>query len=380
MVTPRPARAKRADPAADLLVWYDRHRRVLPWRARPGEQADPYAVWLSEIMLQQTTVQAVKAYYERFLARWPKVEDLARAPIEDVMKEWAGLGYYSRARNLHACAQKVAAEHGGRFPSDEAGLRALPGIGPYTAAAIAAIAFDQRAVVVDGNVERVVTRLFEIAEPLPQAKPAIRAKADALTPDARAGDFAQAMMDLGATICTPRKPACALCPLSAGCGARAQGTQETYPRKGAKTPRPTRAGALFYARRADGKALVRTRPPKGLLGGMDEFPGTEWRADFNPAAPEVPTLAPLPAEWRRLPGAVEHVFTHFALTLTVFTADLPARARAPDGARWVDEAALEGEALPSVMRKALAHVLDHVRKAPERKSAAGREKVDRRAG
>ncbi|MFZ9501323.1 MAG: A/G-specific adenine glycosylase [Beijerinckiaceae bacterium] len=354
MVTSRTRRAKSADPAADLLVWYDRSRRVLPWRAPPGAQADPYAVWLSEIMLQQTTVQAVKAYYERFLARWPTVEALAAAASEDVMKEWAGLGYYSRARNLHACARKVAEDFAGRFPDTEDGLRALPGIGPYTAAAIAAIAFGRRAVVVDGNVERVVTRLHEIPEPLPQAKPIIRARADALTPQARAGDFAQAMMDLGATICTPRKPACALCPLTAHCAARRSGLQEAFPVKAAKAQRPRRAGAVFYARRADGKALVRTRPPKGLLGGMDEFPGCEWRADFD--VETAAALAPAPGRWRRLPGAVEHVFTHFALTLTVFAADLPAKARAPAGCRWVDEAALEDEALPSLMRKALAHV------------------------
>ena len=365
-------RARRAEPAAALLAWYDRHRRVLPWRAPPGARADPYAVWLSEIMLQQTTVQAVKAYYERFLARWPRVEALAEAPVEAVMKEWAGLGYYSRARNLHACARKVAAEFGGRFPQDEAGLRALPGVGPYTAAAIAAIAFDRRAVVVDGNVERVVARLHEIPTPLPQAKPAIRAQADALTPAARAGDFAQAMMDLGATICTPRKPACALCPLAEGCGARAHGTQELFPVKAAKAARPRRAGALFHARRADGKTLLRTRPPKGLLGGMDEFPGTPWSADFDPGAEATLALAPLPGAWRRLPGAVEHVFTHFALTLTIFVADLPARARAPAGCRWVAEAALDGEALPSVMRKALAHVRAqpaHVRAQPAKGGA-----------
>jgi len=293
MLDRAPRREKQNDAAALLLAWYDRSRRRLPWRAEPGERADPYAVWLSEIMLQQTTVQAVKPYYQRFLALWPKVGDLAAAPVEDVMKEWAGLGYYSRARNLHACAKTVAGELGGVFPSDEAGLRALPGIGPYTAAAIAAIAFGKRAVVVDGNVERVVARLNSIAEPMPGAKPLIRARMDAITPDRRAGDFAQAMMDLGATICTPKKPACAICPLTELCSARAAGDPDRYPVRGAKAERPRRFGAIFYVRRADGCVLVRTRPPKGLLGGMSEFPGSTWSADFD--ARSARDLAPLAA-------------------------------------------------------------------------------------
>ncbi len=338
--------------AATLLAWYDRSRRRLPWRAEPGATADPYAVWLSEIMLQQTTVQAVKPYFARFLTLWPTVNDLAAAPIEAVMKEWAGLGYYSRARNLHACAQTVAQRLGGCFPDTEAGLRELPGVGPYTAAAIAAIAFGKRAVVVDGNVERVVTRLFSIAEAMPGAKPLIRARADDLTPDMRAGDFAQAMMDLGATICTPRKPACAICPLTDGCSARANGDAERFPVKAPKAERPTRAGAIFYARRADGCVLVRTRPPKGLLGGMSEFPGSPWSADFDVASAR--DHAPFPADWRRLAGSVEHVFTHFALSLTVFTADVPCDAPTPEAGRWTPEDKLEAlEALPTVMRKAL---------------------------
>ncbi len=228
----------------------------------PGAKADPYAVWLSEIMLQQTTVQAVKPYYQRFLALWPTVEDLAAAPVEDVMKEWAGLGYYSRARNLHACAKTVATDLGGAFPSDEAGLRALPGIGPYTAAAIAAIAFGKRAVVVDGNVERVVARLFSIEEAMPAAKPVIRTRTDEITPDERAGDFAQAMMDLGATICTPKKPACAICPLMELCTARANGDAERFPLRAPKTERPRRFGAIFYARRADGHVLCALARPR----------------------------------------------------------------------------------------------------------------------
>ena len=338
--------------ARDLLAWYDRHRRDLPWRAKPGVRPDPYAVWLSEIMLQQTTVPAVKPFYEKFLRLWPRVEDLAAAPIDDVMRAWAGLGYYSRARNLHACAIAIATQHGGRLPAGEEGLRALPGIGPYTAAAIAAIAFGRRAVVVDGNVERVVTRLYEIDEPLPGAKPLIREATDRITPQQRAGDFAQAMMDLGATICSPKRPACALCPLRETCAAAVRGTQETYPRKVPKAERPRREGAAWYARRSDGMVLVRTRPPKGLLGGMTELPGTSWTARRDGGDEHPASL--IEGRWTKLSGFVEHVFTHFALRLTVWRADLPKSAHAPDGCRWVAESALDGEALPSVVKKAVA--------------------------
>lgn len=342
-------KAKGETPAARLLAWYGQHARKLPWRSPPGERADPYAVWLSEIMLQQTTVAAVKPYFEKFLALWPRVEGLANAPVDDVMRAWAGLGYYSRARNLHAAAKAVVADHDGAFPDDEDSLRKLPGIGPYTAAAIAAIAFGKRAVVVDGNVERVVSRYFAIEDPLPGSKPLIRARMDDLTPQQRAGDFAQAMMDLGATICTPKSPTCALCPLTADCAARRLGVQQDLPRKAAKAERPKRAGAVLHLRRADGHVLIRTRPPKGLLGGMAEFPGTPWEA----GAPDIAAHLPMQVETRRAPGDVRHVFTHFELTLAVHLADAPHRAKAPDGHRWAPEESLDDEALPNVMRKAL---------------------------
>jgi A/G-specific adenine glycosylase len=313
-------------------------------------------VWLSEIMLQQTTVTAVAPYYLRFVARFPTVAALAEADIEDVLKLWAGLGYYARARNLHACAQAVAAR--GAFPDREEDLLALPGIGPYTAAAIAAIAFDRKASPVDGNVERVVTRLFAAEDELPNSKPAIRTLAARLVPDRRAGDFAQAMMDLGATICTPKAPACVLCPFMASCAARARGDAETFPRKKKKREGRLRRGAAYVAVRADGAVLVRRRAAKGLLGGMTEVPTTEWRADFDEAnaLSDAPKLAHK-TSWRRLAGVVTHVFTHFPLELVVLTARLPKSATAPDGTRWIARDDIAGAALPSVMRKVLAHAL-----------------------
>jgi A/G-specific adenine glycosylase len=341
--------------ALKLLAWYDAHRRDLPWRAAPGAKSDPYAVWLSEIMLQQTTVVAVADYYRKFLALWPDVAALAAAPVEEVMQAWAGLGYYSRARNLHACARKVVEAHRGRFPSGEAELLALPGIGPYTAAAVAAIAFGRRAIVVDGNIERVAARLLALETPLPAAKPAIRAFVELLTPRKRAGDFAQAGMDLGATICTPRNPGCLLCPLLCDCVAHKKGQPEAFPKKPRKKPRPLRRGAVYYLRRADGAVLTRTRPPRGLLGGMVEFWGTDWRAEraedwatrhAGKGAPE----SRGPIGWR-LAGDIDHVFTHFALNLTVFFGIAPPGAQAPDGGLWLDETQMRIAALPSVMRK-----------------------------
>jgi A/G-specific adenine glycosylase len=347
----------RVPSASDLLDWYDRHRRDLPWRVAPGATADPYRVWLSEIMLQQTTVRAVAPYFERFLARWPNVQALAAAALDDVLKTWAGLGYYARARNLHACARTVAEQYQGGFPSTEAALAELPGIGPYTAAAIAAIAFGARTAAVDGNVERVVARLFALAQELPAAKPQIRNLAAGLVPPRRSGDFAQAMMDLGATICTPKAPACALCPWMEACRARRRGDPATFPRREPKRAGLMRRGAAFVALRADGCVLMRARPPKGLLGGMTEVPTTQWTHDFDAgkALRQAPLLGRAQPKWRRLPGVVSHVFTHFPLELTVYRAQVAAGASAPAGARWIPLAGLGGEALPSLMRKVVAH-------------------------
>jgi len=347
-----------------LLAWYDRHRRRLPWRPLPGERADPYAVWLSEIMLQQTGVKTVGPYFEKFMQRWPDVAALARASLDDVLRMWAGLGYYSRARNLHACAVALLRDHGGEFPDTEQGLRSLPGIGPYTAAAIAAIAFGQSTMPVDGNIERVVSRLFAVEEPLPQAKPLIQQLATTLLDEtrtgdekSRAGDSAQALMDLGASICTPKKPACALCPLNVACASRARGDRETFPRKAPKKAGALRRGAAFVVTRGE-ELLVRTRPEKGLLGGMTEVPTSDWLAaqDDRAALKQAPVVRGV-ARWHRKAGIVSHVFTHFPLELVVYTANAPARTRAPEGMRWVPVATLQDEALPNLMRKVIAHGL-----------------------
>ena len=377
---PKEISAKAA--ARPLLAWYDRHARVLPWRARRGETADPYAVWLSEIMLQQTTVATVGPYFMRFLRRWPTVEALAAASQEEVMKEWAGLGYYSRARNLHACARAISSEHGGKFPYTVEGLGKLPGIGPYTAAAIAAIAFGRAATVVDGNVERGVARLFDLRTPLPAVKPEIREKAATLTPERRAGDFAQAMMDLGATVCTPKSPSCNRCPINDLCDARAAGTQSLLPARAPKKPRPVRRGACFWLTRGE-EVWLRRRPEKGLLGGMMEVPGTPWdKRDLSPAAgikaddchrnviepshaekggdktgtDDLLSHAPLETEWKLVPGLVEHTFTHFHLKLEVFTATTRKKL-VPGEGLWVPFDEIAGEALPTVMRKVAAHAM-----------------------
>lgn len=354
--------------ASQLLAWYDAHARVLPWRAPPGTAADPYRVWLSEIMLQQTTVQAVKAYFERFVGLWPTVGALAAASLDDVLKAWAGLGYYARARNLHACAKEVVSRFDGRFPETEEALRSLPGIGPYTAGAIAAIAFGGRHAAVDGNVERVISRVHAIETPLPDSKPDIREKAQALVPERRAGDFAQAMMDLGATICTPRDPSCIICPWSEHCRGRITGLAPSLPRKKPKKQVPTRRGTAFWIERADGAVLLRRRPEKGLLGGMMEVPSTAW--GDAAAMPEL--QAPLSATWRMLPGKVEHTFTHFHLELDVWCAETVTDGELRDDGdyRWTPGEALAGEALPTVMRKVVAHVRGDA--PPPKSSSRGR--------
>lgn len=327
----------------DLLAWYDRHARILPWRSPPGAPAPAaYRVWLSEVMLQQTTVAAVRPYFERFTARWPTVAALAAAEDAELMAAWAGLGYYSRARNLLACARVVVAEHGGRFPSTSAKLRRLPGIGEYTAAAVAAIAFGEAATVVDGNVERVITRLFAIETPLPAAKPQVRAHAAALTPAERSGDHAQAMMDLGATICTPRKPACAICPVRSHCHAFAQGRPDAFPVKAPRTSKPHRRGYAYWVE--DGaRVLLVTRPPRGLLGGMRALPVSDWS--------DSPTIAA--GDWDLVGPPVRHVFTHFSLDLAVV------RGSGEFEGEWWPIDALAEAGLPTLFDKAVRLALEH---------------------
>jgi A/G-specific adenine glycosylase len=407
-----------------LLAWYDRHHRELPWRTSPaayarGSRPDPYYIWLSEVMLQQTTVQAVKAYFQKFVSLWPTVADLAAAETEDVMKAWAGLGYYARARNLKKCAEAVVARHGGTFPDTVDGLRDLPGIGDYTSAAVAAIAFGRRALVMDGNVERVVSRLFRVTEALPGAKPILKAHLDTLTPQARPGDFAQAMMDLGATICTPKRPACSLCPWRENCRALATDDPEKFPVKAAKKDKPVRQGAAFVAMDGEGRVLLKKRIDSGLLGGMTEVPTTDWTSNRDGGA--TVEFAPFAADWRPC-GVITHVFTHFELRLSVFRADvggippsvlpdisptrgengwahpvapfstlpfkegrrdeslsplvgeMPGRAEGgeppsqPLQSWWEPVANLEDQALPTVMKKAIAAAIPDAFDKPARKS------------
>ena len=325
--------------ARDLLAWYDAHARDLPWRIPPGSDArpDPYRVWLSEVMLQQTTVAAVRGYFARFTARWPDVAALAAADEAEVMAEWAGLGYYARARNLMACARQVAAQGG--FPDTREALLTLPGVGDYTSAAIAAIAFDRAETVVDGNVERVTARLFAVTAPLPGARRRLRELAATLTPDRRPGDFAQAMMDLGATVCTPRNPSCLLCPLRAHCAAHAEGLAAELPRRQPRAPRPHREGVVWVLRNPEGDVLVERRPESGLLGGMLAFPSTGW--DGSDAAP------PADLPWREA-GSVSHVFTHFSTRLLVLTAEGAAK---PRRGHWLRAAECSPGALPGLFRK-----------------------------
>ncbi|MGQ0673029.1 MAG: A/G-specific adenine glycosylase [Hyphomicrobium sp.] len=356
-----PLRPAGPDTVAALLDWYDVERRELPWRATAPRRADPYRVWLSEIMLQQTTVKAVIPYYLRFLARWPDVGALAASELEDVLSEWAGLGYYSRARNLHTCARQVVAQHGGRFPRSERELLALPGIGPYTAAAIVAIAFGEPATPVDGNIERVVARLFAVRQPMPAAKAEIRRLAATLTPDNRPGDFAQAMMDLGAAVCTPKRPSCLMCPLQTDCHAHAKGIEAALPVRRTKAERPARFGVAFLVLREDGHVLLRQRPEAGLLGGMLEVPSTDWLSDW-PRPDHALGAAPVKASWWSVPDSVSHTFTHFRLELMVYRAIVPVEATLtfwaePERCRWVARRDLDRAALPSVMRKVIAHAL-----------------------
>lgn len=374
--TPIP-KAAAAPIARDLLDWYDRGRRALPWRALPGEIADPYRVWLSEIMLQQTTVAAVKPYFLRFLALWPTVQDLAAAPREDVMRAWAGLGYYARARNLHECAKAVVERFAGRFPASEEDLRMLPGIGEYTGAAVAAIAFGEAATVVDGNVERVISRLYAVEAPLPGSKPFIRTLTSRLVPAARPGDFAQAMMDLGATLCTPKSPACGICPVRLHCAAQARGLERELPRKTAKAMRPQRFGATALIRRPDGAVLMRTRPETGLLGGMAEFFGTDWLE--SPADPaSLSRVADLGLEAK---GMVDHVFTHFALRIDVYAGRSSGRVT-PEGCRWVKTIAASREPLSSLMLKVRerAEALPVVAVGPDGLCLVGLEGADQQHG
>jgi A/G-specific adenine glycosylase len=347
-----PRRAGLKPPLARrLLAWWDVHRRDLPWRAAPGETPDPYRVWLSEILLQQTTAAAVAPYYARFLQRWPRVEALASASLDEVIEAFAGLGYYARARNLHACAQEIA-RRGGRFPATEAALRALPGVGAYTAAAVAAIAFGEKAAAIDGNVARIMARLMALPTPWPQARTAIAAATAALVPADRPGDFAQALMDLGAMVCRPRNPGCAACPLRPDCAAALAGDAETYPRRAAAKARPVRFGAAYFAVRRDGAFLARRRPPKGLLGATLELPGPPWRTAEDGGAN---AARPFAARWRRLPGEVEQIFTHFALRLAVYAATVTTMPRQSGDLFWVAAKDADSAGFSSVMLKAIAH-------------------------
>jgi len=347
---------RQPDPAA-LLAWYDRERRDLPWRAPPGERPDPYWVWLSEIMLQQTTVATVGPYFDRFVAHWPDIRGLAAASLDEVLHLWQGLGYYARARNLHACARAVVERHGGNFPDDPRALRALPGIGDYTVAAIAAIAFDRPLAAVDGNVERVVARLFAERAPLPGAKPRLRALTASLVPEERAGDFAQALMDLGAVICTPRRPRCMLCPWRENCAAAAMGIAESLPTQAEKPERPLRYGVAFWLARGDGAVLLRRRPERGLLGGMIELPSTPWRtAPWNES--EAIAAAPTQIQWTALPGTVQHGFTHFRLELALLAGTT---AESIPGI-WARPGDFKDYALPTLTKKLVNHSLSALAK------------------
>ncbi|MEJ0062827.1 MAG: A/G-specific adenine glycosylase [Alphaproteobacteria bacterium] len=339
-----------APDARSLLRWYDRHRRDLPWRAKPGKRPDPYHVWLSEIMLQQTTVPTVGRYYREFTARWPSIHDLAAADIDDVMTAWAGLGYYRRARLLHECARIVVSEYGGKFPADEAALRRLPGIGAYTSAAIAAIAFGKRANVIDGNVDRIMARLYRLSQPIQKMKAEIRNKAAELLPSARHGDYAQALMDLGATVCKPRNPNCQACPWRKSCGAYAAGEVDRFPVQGKRKVKPVRRAIMFWLMDRQGRVWVRRRPPDGLLGGMMEIPSSPWLEQPMPELASVRSVAPGRANWRLLPGEIRHTFTHFDLYIKVAVAR---GAMAGADGMWADRTKMARLAMPSIMKKVI---------------------------
>lgn len=339
---------------ADVLAWYDAERRDLPWRSAPGEAADPYAVWMSEIMLQQTTVATVKGYFQAFMAKWPEVTDLAAADLDEVLVAWQGLGYYARARNLHKCARTVADEYAGVFPDTVDGLLNLPGVGPYTASAIASIAFNRSTVPVDGNIERVVSRLCNIRVPLPGAKAEIQANASLFADAHRPGDFAQAVMDLGATICSPKAPKCMLCPVQQYCDGRKLGDPSTLPVKAPKKVRPERRAAIFWLQDAAGAVLLRRRPESGLLGGMMEFPSTDWREGDWPDIGERARAEPISADWTCLPDEAVHIFTHFKFRMQVFVGKTD-RIENVDGL-WVQPTDFPKHALPTVMKKVVRHV------------------------
>ena len=340
--------------ARSLLAWYDKHRRILPWRALPHETPDPYKVWVSEVMLQQTTVATVGPYFQKFMKRWPTVENLAKAKRDDVLRMWAGLGYYRRAHLMHDCAQKIAKEYGGVFPATEVELLELPGFGPYTAAAVAAIAYNRPANVVDGNVERVMARIFAITKPQPAAKPLIREAAATLVPKSRSGDYAQALMDLGATICTPRNPKCGLCPWVKGCAAQKNGIAETLPARGRAKARPIRHTMAFILVDNKNQMLLRRRPSKGLLGGMMEVPSSPWEETTLPVVKDMLRHAPAKLKWNVLDGHVRHIFSHFELVAMVAVA----RTTRPVAGNWIPLQDWEGEALPSVMRKIVRYGLN----------------------
>ncbi len=364
---------KPADLSALLLDWYDAHRRKLPWRYDPGVTPDPYRVWLSEIMLQQTTVATVIPYFEKFTTQWPTVGDLAAAPLDDVLLAWAGLGYYARARNLHKCAGTITEQFGGVFPSDEAALKQLPGIGHYTAAAIASIAFDRPATPVDGNIERVMARLHRVETPLPDAKPELARLAAGHTPQTRSGDYAQALMDLGATVCTPRAPDCPICPCKDVCPAFAEGDPQSLPKKRAKPEKPIRRGTIYWLEWPEGEVLIRRRPEQGLLGGLWELPSTEWTAlDADIQGPEqaLGFAAATSISWRRLPKTVRHTFTHFHLELEVCHG-VRAAKRKPKGT-WVRIDQLDQYALPTVMKKVVQLVTSDPGPLFDRRPCAGR--------